>query len=149
MSALKPIIETVQPDDPTLAVQLKVLPPVEGETYGGSPRHGDWTLDLIERTCLEFRAAGAWDESVVTLKSYPPSLSCEVLAGRGNDAMPWGWRPSQGPPAHPEGPPAHPEEPPRTRLRDRQIAEVIPAALGNRVFHGLLLLTLVVLAVAL
>jgi hypothetical protein len=134
----EPIVETVHPDDPSLAVKLKVLPPVVGKTYTGDPKHGDWTLDLVERTCLELRAAGAWDGSKVGFNGYPEAMTCEVLAGRGSEAMPWGWRPSEGPPK---------SEPKKTPLGDREIGDVIPAFLGHRVLHGVLLIALVVLAV--
>lgn len=138
-----PIVETIRPDDPSLALKIKVLPPIVGKTYNGDPKHDDWTLDLLERTCFELRTAGAWDGSKVDLTGYPASISCEILAGRGEGAMPWGWRPSEGPSrTEPE-----PEPEPKTRLMDREIGHVVPAFLGNRVLHGILLLTLIVLTV--
>lgn len=142
-------ITTVQRDEPGLTVQLEALAPVTSTTHSGEPKRGPWTLDVLERTLFEFRAAGAWDGAEVEFTSghgwnHGTGVKCEILAGRGADAMPWGWRPSQGPP-----PPSLPETLPSpaagTGLRDRsRLVDV----LGNRVFHGFLLLLLVVLAVA-
>lgn len=139
------ILTTVRPDDPALAVKIKAQPPVVKTFADGGTQHGDWTLDLLERTLFEMRAAGAWDKSKVTLSNGSwrsgGFIECEVLAQVGEQAMPWGWRPSQGPPPPPRYEP----------LPDPVVPEGgsprLAALLGNRVLHGLLLLTLLVLAV--
>lgn len=138
--------------EPALAVELHAKAPIieHNASSKGDDKHGEWTLDLLERTLFEFRAAGAWDGAKVKLVNggyyVGPVVSCEVMiGGRGEDALPWGWRPSQGPP------------PPRTytALPDPVIPDVGPTPvldaigdlLGSRVLHGVLLLVLVGLAV--
>jgi hypothetical protein len=142
---LHPEISTIQPEDPALAVQLEAKPPVVETRANGDVKHGQWTLDLLERTMFEFRAAGGWDGAVLTLNNggwrEGGTVKCEILAGRGADAMPWGWRPSQGPPTPPR--PELLPDPVVTKGGSSGLVEL----LGNRVLHGLLLLVLVALAV--
>ncbi len=138
-----PQITTIQPDDPALLVKLEAKPPVIGESYGGRPKHADWTLDLLERTLFEFRAAGAWDGAGVKFDYGGSwSVSCEVLASRGADAMPWGWRPSQVPP-----PPSVPDTLPSPATPSTSGGWPGRELLGNRMLHGVLLLVLLALAV--
>lgn len=145
MTQQQPEMTTIQPDEPGLAVQLKATAPSPGTYRNGSSRPGEWTLDLLERTCMEFRAAGGWDQSRIKIDGYPPAVKCEVLAVRGADAMPWGWRPSQGAPPPPQYAPL-----PDPVVPDATPGTQVPRAaalLGNRVLHGALLVALLVLAV--
>jgi hypothetical protein len=134
------VITPIHPDDPALCVRLEAKAPVIGHLHSGTPRHGDWTLDLVERTCFEFRSAGAWDEARVEFGGYPASMTCEVLAQRGADAMPWGWRPSQGTPPRPE--PAPDPVVPGTAPPKLWLLHLAGDILGNRVLHGVLLLAI-------
>ena len=122
--------EAVKGGDPELLVNLVVKPPLRYPDanpghYTATLRH-DWTLDALERTVIEFRAAGGWDGSKVQLRYG--EVTCEVLTGRREDALPWGWVPSHGDPA--------PEQPPRFR------------PLADRRLHGVLLVLVLLLGVA-
>jgi hypothetical protein len=132
-------ITVVNPDDPALTVKLEAQPPVIREASYGKVR-GDWNLDMLERTLLEFRAAGAWDTAKVELSHK--SVTCEVLAHRGADAMPWGWRPSQGPPPPPDRltPLPNPVVPDTTVRWPRLVG-----VLGQPVLHGVMLLVVIAL----
>jgi hypothetical protein len=131
-----PEIKRIEPDDPALTVKLEARPPVVRNMSNGDPIHGEWDLDLLERTLFEFRSAGAWDGAKVEM-GYRKDISCEVLAHRGSDAMPWGWRPSQGPP-----PPERPEPLPNPVVPGTVPGwlPLIEDLLGSRVLHGALLL---------
>lgn len=139
------ILTTQRPDDPSLAVTVKAQPPVVKTRNDGSTEHADWTLDLLERTLFEMRAAGAWDGSKVTLTNggwrSGGYVECEILAVVGEQAMPWGWRPSQGPPPSPAPTTVQPDVPEAPKPGP------LVGLLGNRVVHGVLLLVLVALAV--
>lgn len=89
--------------NPDLLAKLEVKPPrkhpdEDPESWKGRMRE-DWTLASVERTCLELRAAGAWDDSKVTLGYRDGgSIECEILAHQGQEVLPWGWVPAHGAP---------------------------------------------------
>ncbi len=132
---MEPVITNVEMKEPGLCVNLQAMAPIKEEKYGNI-YYEDWTLDLLERTTFEFRAAGAWDESKVSFTAYPKSVSCEVVATPGPGAFPWGWRPSQGEP---------PEKPLLITYDAGRSESFVEKALGNRVFHGVLLLVILFL----
>lgn len=116
-----PELQVHQPDDPSLLVRVTAKAPEKSRTVRNDEtvriHRQPWTLGLLERTLFEFRAAGGWDEARVDVENggynEGASLTCEILAARGQDAMPWGWRPiTQGTPPPP--PPAY-VPPPKTK----------------------------------
>ena len=100
-------IQRVESKDPDLVASLRVMPPLkypdaDPESYKAKER-SEWTLGNLERTCIELRAAGGWDDSLVKIGYCDGgSIECEILAGPGPDVLPWGWVPAHGaPPTRP------------------------------------------------
>lgn len=111
-------VTTTPSDEPDLTAVLKVQPPLahpdaDPDSYRAKQRQ-EWTFGMLEATVLELRIAGAWDGSHVDLSHR--ELACEVLVGRREDAIPWGYRPVTGHQAPPvvTPPAAEPEQ--RRRL---------------------------------
>ena len=103
-------IQRVESKDPDLVASLRVMPPLkypdaDPESYKAKER-SEWTLGNLERTCIELRAAGGWDDSLVKIDYRDGgTIECEILATPGPDVLPWGWVPAHGnPPAKTQPP---------------------------------------------
>lgn len=93
-------ITRLDTEHPDLTARLEVRPPLD-PAYPDRDLRLTWTLAALERTCIELRAAGAWDDSKINL-GYQ-RVDCEILAQPNGDVLPWGWVPAHGaPPAKPE-----------------------------------------------